>query len=157
MLKNCLNLYTRKTLKGGEDMKKPTQTQTQTQTQIQAQAQQAKPLEGGAAMKKEQLQQAQQTNQNQAQIYFVTFVNKVDSQTAKEIIKSLRERFPQIPIFIFTPKPPPRGRRVVLDIKGTLVIVTIPYTLKNPDKQEQPPQNPESPSGFTLAELIKKK
>ncbi len=110
-------------------------------------------IQGGDAMKKEQLQQAQQTNQNQAQIYFVTFVNKVDSQIAREVIKSLRERFPmKTPIFIAKP---PKGRRVVLNINETLVILTFPHTVKNPNTQEQNPQNTQE--GFTLRELIKNK
>ncbi len=128
-------------------------TQAQQQTQAQQNPNQNQ-VQGGDAMKKTQAQQNPNQNQD-AMIYFVTFVNKVDSQIAKEVIKSLRERFPmKRPMFIAKP---PKGRRVVLNINETLVILTFPYTLKNPDKQEQPPQSPESPSGFTLTELIKKK
>ncbi len=106
-------------------------------------------------MKKEQLQQAQQNqtqqNQaqpNQAQIYFVTLPYKVSPEKAKQIIAELRKRFPQMPIF--TPKPP-RGRKTVIEIAETQVIVTFPYLKKNPNpnlnKQEQ---------GFSLKDLIKK-
>ncbi len=110
-------------------------------------------------MKKEHLQN--QPNQNQpnqkqggdAMIYFVTFVTKVDSQTAREVIRELRERFPsKTPVF--TPRIP-RGRRMVLNINDLQVIVTFPYTLKNPNTQEQNPQNTQE--GFTLRELIKNK
>ncbi len=146
MLKNRLNLYTRKTLKGGDDMKKPTQTQTQTQTQIQAQAQQAKPLEGGAAMKKEQVQQQTQQNQD-AMFYFVTFAHKVSPEKAREVLAELRKRFPQTPIF--TPRIP-RGRRIVLNINDLQVIVTFPHTLKNPNPNNNPNE------GFSLKDLIKK-
>ncbi len=124
-------------------MKKPTQTQTQTQTQIQAQAQQQIQAQGGDAMKK-----------TQAQICFITLPYKVSQEKSKEILAELRKRFPQS-IFIFTPKIQ-KGRRVILNINETTVILTFPHTLKNPDKQ-QTSQSPESPSGFTLAELIKKK
>ncbi len=113
-------------------MKKLTQTQTQQQAQQQAQ-------KGGEAM-----------------IYFVTFPTKVDSETAKQVLAELRKRFPAPAIF--TPRPP-KGKKLVMDIKGILVIVTFPYTLKNPNMQEQAKeQASQSPTqGFTLGELIKSK
>ncbi len=136
----------------------------QLQIQTQTQAQQAKPLEGGAAMKKEQLQIQQQIQQptqqqqtrkeNEAGLYFITFPTRVDNETARQVLAELRKRFPGTAIF--APRPP-RGRKKIMEIADVTVIITFPYTLKNSDKQEQSPQSPESPSGFTLAELIKKK
>ncbi len=111
--------------------------QTQQQTQ------------GGEAMKKTQAQQ-NQAQPNQTQIYFVTFPTKVDSETAKQVLTELRKRFPQTPIFV--PKPPP-GKRVVLNIAGSLVIVTFPYK-KNPNPNTQ--QASQNTQGFSLKELIKK-
>ncbi len=111
-------------------------------------------------MKKEQtLTQAQQAQAQQANqqggsaMYFVTFPNRVSPEIAKEVVRELRRRFPsQMPIFI--PKPP-SGRKMVVDIAGITVIITIPYK-KNPNsKKEQDNQSQEQ--GFTLKELIKKK
>ncbi len=115
-------------------------------------------------MKKEHLQTQAQPNQTQqaqqqaqkggeAMIYFVTFPSKVDSETAKQVLAELRKRFPAPAIF--TPRPP-KGKKLVMDIKGIPVIVTFPYTLKNPNTQEQNPQSPMQ-GGFTLGELIKSK
>jgi 3-deoxy-D-manno-octulosonic-acid transferase len=74
VLKNCLNLYTRKNFKGGVAMERK-QKQTQTQQQ-----------------------QAQQG------IIFVTFPCKVSQETARQILAELRTRFPaQTLIFVPRP------------------------------------------------------
>jgi hypothetical protein len=105
-------------------------------------------------MKQQQVQQnqAQQSQQIQTQqggstIYFVTFPSKVSSPQAKEIIKELRKRYPGQAIF--TPRIPP-GRKMTIEIGGTLVIVTFPYIKKNPNKQGEG-------EGFSLRDLIKNK
>ncbi len=138
-LKNRLNLYTRKTLKGGEAMKKLTQTQPNQAQPNQIQAQQTTQQEtqkGGEAM-----------------IYFVTFPYKVDKEKAKEIIVELRKRFPsKTPIF--APRPP-SGKRMIIEIAGSLVIITFPYLKKNPNPNtQQASQN--TTQGFSLKDLIKK-
>ena len=126
-----------KTQQGGEAMKKEQmQTQTQTQTQAQAQNQQEtqKTQKGGVAM-----------------VYFITFPSKVDASKAKEVLAELRKRFPS-QVAVFMPKPPP-GKKIVIEIAGTLTIITFPYT----SRQEAPMrETPRQEEGFTLKELIKK-
>ncbi len=117
-------------------MKKLTQTQQTTQQTTQQETQ-----KGGEAM-----------------IYFITFPSKVDKEKAKEIIVELRKRFPsKTPIF--APRPP-SGKRMIIEIAGSLVIITFPYLKKNPNpntQEQAKEQASQSPTqGFTLRELIKK-
>jgi hypothetical protein len=112
----------------------------------QAQQTQQPQQKGGEAMER-------QDQQNQA-FYFVTFPSKVSSSQAKEIIKELRKRYPGQAIF--TPKPQ-RGKKVLIEIGGTLVIVTFPYINKNPNKQGEGEAPKQEQTGFTLKELIRNK
>ncbi len=137
-------------------MKKQAQAQQAQIQQTQATQQQAhqNQTKGGEAMKQE-LHQAQQ----ETQIYFITFPTRVDNQKAREIVGELRKRFPhQMPIF--APRPP-RGKKLIYEINGTIVILTFPHT-KNPNKPQAPSQEAPKPNmqeqaqeGFTLKELIK--
>jgi hypothetical protein len=130
VLKNCLNLYTRKTSKKEvKAMKKPIQNQQETHQET---------MQGGEAM-----------------VYFITFPSKVSAEKAKEVLAELRKRFPS-QTAIFMPKPPP-GKKMVLNIGGVLVIITFPYALKKNPKQEQAPKQSPTQEGFTLGELIKNK
>jgi hypothetical protein len=107
-------------------------------------------------MEKLTQQQIQQNQQTQTQLYFVTFACKVDPAKAKEILAELRKIYPkQTPIF--TPKPP-RGRKTILQVAGTLVILTFPfpYTPRQ-EKQEQAQSSSDTQGTFTLKELIKNK
>ena len=121
------------------------QQQTQTQTQAQAQNQQTTSQVGGEAMNK-LIQQG-----GSAMVYFITFPSKVDASKAKEVLAELRKRFPS-QVAVFMPKPPP-GKKIVIEIAGTLTIITFPYT----SRQEAPMrETPRQEEGFTLKELIKK-
>jgi hypothetical protein len=120
-------------------MSKPIQPTTQQETQTQ---------QGGEAMNK---------TRQETQIYFVTFPYKLPKEKAQEILIELRRRF-QVKTIVFSPRPP-SGRKLLLNINETLVIVTIPHTPKNPNKQA-PKQEQENltqslEEGFTLAELAK--
>ena len=117
------------------------QNQIQAQAQVQQQTQQHQTLQGGTAMKEEL-----QNQQIQSSFYFVTFVYKVDPETAKRILSELRRRFPSMRP-LFTPVPPP-GRRRFVTINNVLVILTFPHT-----KQEQIYN--QNSTGFTLKELAK--
>ena len=136
--------------KGGETMKEQqVQQNQQAQNQIQTQHQQ-----GGEAMeRKKQVSQAQQKTQGggnamqqdqQTTICFITFQCKVDRETARQIVAELRKRFPSRTL-IFTARPP-SGKKIITNINGILVVVTIPYS----NRQEDPKE------GFKLSDLIKK-
>jgi len=116
--------------KGGETMK-----EQQVQQNQQAQNQ-LKTTRGGNAMQ----QDTQQTT-----ICFITFQCKVDRETARQIVAELRKRF-TFQTLIFTARPP-SGRKIVTNINGVLVVVTIPYS----NRQEDPKE------GFKLSDLIKNK
>ncbi len=122
---------------------KKTQQQTLAQTaqqQTLAQAEQ----QGGEDMKKT----------NQQQTCFITFPTRLSPEKSREVIRELRKRFPQT-AFIFIPKPV-KGRKVVVEIAGTMVIMTFPYS--NPNKEQSTQEAPkQSPQGFTLRELINKR
>ncbi len=134
VLKNCLNLYTRKPLKEVIAMKKE---------HLQTQPNQAQPN-----------QTQQEAQGGEAMIYFVTFPYKVDKEKAKEIIVELRKRFP-LKTPIFAPRPP-SGKRMIIEIAGSLVIITFPYK-KNPNLNTQQASQSPMQGGFTLGELIKSK
>jgi hypothetical protein len=109
------------------------------------QAQQTISQAGGEAMKELQ----------NKQIYFVTFTQKLPPDEARKIIAEIRRRFEGYPIF--TPKPI-KGKRMILDINGVVVIITFTHPHAKLPKQEPFPkqeQSSQSPEGFTLAELIK--
>ena len=130
---------------------------------------------GGVAMSKQQMLNQQATEnqqqgdaimskltqqQSEAMIYFVTFTQKLPSEKAREIIKELRSLYPG-KILVFTRKPP-SGRKMIVEIAGTLTIITFPYTsrqeapMRETPRQETPTQVPQSSEGgFTLAELAK--
>ena len=117
-------------------------------------------------MKQIQSQQQQQTqggeamNKNQSQICFITFPYKLSSERAREVLAELRRLYPG-KILVFTRKPP-SGRKMIVEIAGTLTIITFPYTsrqeapMRETPRQETPTQVPQSSEGgFTLAELAK--
>jgi hypothetical protein len=104
-------------------------------TQVQNQPAQTQNMQGGTAV------------QNDVKLCFITFTHKLSREKTKEILKHLRQQFPQAQ-FVFSRRIP-AGRKRMFYVDGELVIVTIPYS-----KQETPTQ--EQASGFTLEELIKK-
>ncbi|MFZ8785753.1 hypothetical protein [Thermocrinis sp.] len=110
-------------------------------------------------MRKEQMQTTKPTQQTQDKqemqttkqggVYFITFVNKVDPEKAREILTILRNKFTGMyPVFM--PKPP-RGRRTIIEINETIVILTFPYGSKRTNQSSTQVQE-----GFKLKDLIKK-
>jgi hypothetical protein len=89
----------------------------------------------------------------QPQIYFITFPTKVSPAQAKEILAELRRIYPAQ--FVFTPRPP-AGRKKILNISGTTVIVTFPFNTQR-QESEQTPTKEEPTQGFKLKDLIKNK
>jgi len=105
--------------------------------------------------RKKQVPQAQQDTQ-QTTICFITFQCKVDRETARQIVAELRKRFPSQTL-IFTARPP-IGRKIITNINGILVVVTIPYSNRQ-EAHSQSSMQEQAPSqeGFTLRDLIKNK
>ena len=117
-------------------MKKQHQNKIQ-QSQSSAQVQKQNTSQGGVDM-----------NKNQSQIYFVTFVSKIDSAKARAILIELRKMYPTMTP-IFTPRPS-RGKRRILEIDGIVTIITIPYSSENSKQvKEQALQE-----GFTMRDLL---
>jgi len=95
-------------------------------------------------------------------VYFITFANKVSKERAKQIIDELRRLYPG-QTFVFSPRPP-RGRKLILELVGEIIILTIPGQgskqegSKKEDSKEELKQAKQEPTqhGFTLSELIAK-
>jgi len=100
--------------------------------------------------------------QMQTQLICITFPQKLSPEKSKSILSELRKRF-TAQILVFSPKPP-RGRKAILQIQDTVVIVTFidqHQQQHQQHRQEQTPKQQQTQSsvqeGFTLAELIKNK
>jgi len=108
-----------------------------------------------AMERKKQVPQMKQDTQ-QTTICFITFQCKVDRETARQIVAELRKRFPSQTL-IFTARPP-IGRKIITNINGILVVVTIPYSNRQ-EAHSQSSMQEQAPSqeGFTLRDLIKNK